>query len=246
MKAIILAAGYATRLYPLTKDFPKPLLEVNNKPILDYIVEEINTIDEVDQIYIITNNKFYNIFNEYANKKNNIKSIEVVNDGTSSNEDRLGPVGDIFYVVDKYKIEDNLLVMSGDNLFDDKLVNAYNYFKEKESTTIYGVVEEDVEKLKTLGVAILDENNKVLQLVEKPSEPISNTAIYSTYFINKKDINYFYKYKEEGYLKDVNYNFIEYLYKEEDVYAYRSNGRCYDIGTKEALDEINDMYTENK
>ncbi len=117
MKCILLCAGYATRLFPLTENFPKALLKVGEKAILDYIVAEVNNIDQVDEIYLITNAKYTPHFEKWAEEKNNIKTIKVINDETYSNEDRLGAIGDIMYTLDKEKVDDDVLIIAGDNLF---------------------------------------------------------------------------------------------------------------------------------
>jgi len=237
MKCILLCAGYATRLFPLTENFPKALLTIGDKPLLDYIIDEVNTIKEVDQIYIITNDKYYKHFKEFSDRKNNIKPIEVINDLTSSNEERLGPVGDTIYVIENKKIDDDLLVIAGDNLFTYPLINVINYYKEKRTTVVCSKKLDDITLLKSFAVAKLDSNNKVIDIVEKPSNPQSNIAVYATYVYPKDIIPYFNKCNKED-------NFIVYLYKIKDVYAYNFKGECYDVGTHETLDLVKKMYSK--
>ena len=136
MKAIILAAGYATRLYPLTKNMPKPLLPIANKPIIEYILDQINTIGQIDVVYVITNNKYYQHFLNWANdfhKKNaSSKRLEIINDGTMTNESRLGSIGDIHYVISQKDLNDDLFIVAGDNLFDFQLNDLITYLVRKK------------------------------------------------------------------------------------------------------------------
>ena len=125
MKCILLCAGYATRLFPLTENFPKALLEVGGRPLLNYIVDEVNTLDEVDEIYLVTNNKYTPHFQKWADELNNIKPITVFNDKTTTNENRLGAIGDIEFTIENAKIDDDLLIIAGDNLFTFKLRVEY-------------------------------------------------------------------------------------------------------------------------
>ena len=131
MKCILLCAGYATRLFPLTENFPKALLEVGGRPLIDYIVDEVNTLDEVDQIYLVTNKKYTPHFEEWANNKNNIKPITVFNDNTTTNENRLGAIGDIQFTIEQAKIDDDLLIIAGDNLFTFKLRDFVDFQNQK-------------------------------------------------------------------------------------------------------------------
>ena len=242
MKCILLCAGYATRLFPLTEKFPKALLTINNKPLLDYILEEVNTIDEVDEIYVITNNRYYNHFNSWAYEKNNIKPIKVLNDGTMSNDDRLGAIGDIMFVLEKENIDNDLLIIAGDNLFTYKLKDVVNYYHEKQKTIVCAKELDDTQLLKRFAVAKVNNENKIVDLVEKPEEPQSNLAVYATYIYPKEILPYFNKYKLEGNNMDAPGRFPQYLYDKEDIYVYAFNGECYDVGTHETLKEVNELY----
>ena len=244
MKCILLCAGYATRLFPLTENFPKALLEIGNRPLLDYILDEINTINEVDEIFVITNSRYYNHFSKWAIDKNNFKPIKVINDNTTSNDDRLGAIGDLLYVIEKENINDDLLVIAGDNLFTYKLKDVVDYYKEKKDTILCAKELDDINLLKRFAVAKIDDNSKVLSLIEKPDIPESNLGVYATYIYPKKVLKYFKLYKEEGNNMDAPGNFPQYLYKKENVYIYKFNGECYDVGTHETLKEVNDLYSK--
>lgn len=242
MKAIILVAGYATRLYPLTKDTPKPLLEVGGKAIIDYIVEQINTVKAIDEIYVVSNHKFAGHFEQWANKLNNSVPIKVLDDGTETEETRRGAIGDIQYTIEEMGIDDELMIIAGDNLFTYSLEEYYNYYKAKNDDCVCVKQFDDMEMIKQLGVVLLDENDKIINFEEKPQEPKSNKAAFATYIYKKETVPMFKDYLDKGNKPDAPGNFLAWLYKEKDVYAYVMNGECYDIGTHKALEEVREIF----
>ena len=244
MKCILLCAGYATRLFPLTENFPKALLEIGHRPLLDYILDEVNTIDEVDKIYVITNDRYCKHFENWSNVKNNIKPIKVINDNTTSNDDRLGAIGDIMYVINKENISDDLLIIAGDNLFTYKLKDVINFYNQKKNTVVCAKKLDDIELLKRFAVAKVDNNDKIIDLEEKPEKPKSNLGVYATYIYPKEILKYFEIYKNEGNNMDSPGHFPQYLYNKEDIYVYKFDGECYDVGTHETLKEVNDLYSK--
>jgi len=238
MKAIILIAGYATRMYPLTENQPKALLPLKGKPVIDYIVEQINQLPEVDKIYAVTNHKFYTHFCNWAKTAPTNIPVEVINDGTTSNENRRGANGDIQFCIDEKNIDDELFIVAGDNYFTYDLKEQLNMFRTTGCDTIAGKELDDIEQLKAFAVAKLDANGKVLDLVEKPQVPESNIAIYATYFYKKETIPLFKQYLDEGNDPDKPGSFPQWLHKTRDVYAYIMNGDCYDIGTIKMYEEM--------
>ena len=238
IKAIILVAGYATRLYPLTLNTPKALLPIAGKPIIGYILDEINTIPNIDEVYVVTNSKFYPHFSEWAAGVDSVVPVEVIDDGTSSEETRLGGIGDIKYAIDKCAIDDDLMIIAGDNFFTYRLADYYAEYEKNPSN--YVVVKEldDVEQLRHFAVAKLDADNKILDLVEKPSEPQSNIAVYATYIYRRETLPLFERYFEEGNNPDAPGYFVQWLHKIRPVYAWRMNGDCHDIGTQTAYDDV--------
>ena len=142
MKCILLCAGYATRLFPLTENFPKALLEVGGKPIINYVIDEVNTLNEVDEIYLVTNNKYTPHFQEWADKLNNVKPITVYNDKTTTNENRLGAIGDIEFTIEQAKIDDDVLIIATDNLFTFKLRDFVDFQKQFGTSAICVKTEE--------------------------------------------------------------------------------------------------------
>ncbi len=172
MKCLILAAGYATQLYPLTENFPKPLLKVQDKTILDWLLEDIDRSGCIDQYIVITNHRFSDHFRQWAEK--HPLPITVLDDGTETNETRLGAVRDVQFAIDELKLEDDLLVIAGDNLLNFSLTGFIAYQKRKNTTCIMRYWEPDMNKLHKTGVAEVDENDRILRMEEKPAHPRSN------------------------------------------------------------------------
>ena len=242
MKAILLVAGYATRLYPLTKDKPKALLNVGGKPILTHILDKINTIDIIDEVIVVSNDKFFRQFEQWAKSANTQKRIKVLNDGTTSEDNRRGAIGDMQFVIAEENIQDELVVIAGDTLFTYELTDFYDFYKDSDKDCAIAKVVEDVEQLKQFAVALLDENGKIIELNEKPQKPNSNVAVFATYIFKKETIPMFEQYLAQGNKPDAPGYFIQWLYKQKDVYAYRMNGQCYDIGTPESYEEVQNIF----
>lgn len=243
MKCILLCAGYATRLFPLTENFPKALLKVGGRALLDYILDEVNSLDEVDQVYLVTNAKYTPHFEDWANEKNNIKPITVVNDGTTTNDNRLGAIGDIIYTIQDRKIDDDILIIAGDNLFTFKLRDLVDFYKSKKAPTVT-VRKEDRESLKRLGVPELDADMRIIGFEEKPAEPKSEYAAYAEYIYPREVLSAFDDYIKEGNSNDAPGNMIAYIHKKMPTYAYAFEGECYDVGTHDALAYVNELYSK--
>ena len=242
MKCLILGAGYATRLYPLTENFPKPLLEVKGKTIIDWLIEDLETTNKIDNYIVISNHKFINHFNNWKdNHKLNTK-ITILDDGTISNETRLGAVCDIELAIKKLNIKDNLMVIAGDNLLDFSLNDFINYFENKKSTCVMRYYEKDLDKVKKSAELIIDTNDLVIEMNEKPSVPKSNWCCPPFYIYSSKDINMVEKSLKDGCKKDAPGSFIEYLAKCRPVYAMEMNGNRYDIGTLDSYNNICKTY----
>jgi len=237
MKCIILAAGYATRLYPLTKNTPKPLLEVAGKVIVEHIISKVEELDCVDNIYIVTNDKFSQDFVDWLHDFDTKKAIEVINDGTKNNGDRLGALGDINYLINTKNVDDDVIVIAGDNLFELSLKEFVTIFDEKKQNIVVLHDVKDMELAKYYGVAQIDENSTVVNFDEKPISPKSTLISTGIYLFPKKTLLLIRKYIDQGNNPDKTGDFIEWLHKRNTVYAYVTDKKWYDIGSLEQLEK---------
>ena len=241
MKAIILAAGYATRMYPLTKDRPKALLPIGGRPMLDYLMDQIATVREIDRAYIVTNSRFYRQFCDWANTaaaRYPGMELEILDDGTDSNENRLGAVGDIRFVLDARAVDDDLLVAASYDFFTFKLVDFVSDFRLRGRDTLLGKRLGWMDDLKRFAVAVLDENGRVLDLEEKPRQPKSDVAIYALYLYRRDTVPLIRQYLDEGNPPDAPGHFPEWLYRRREVGVYLFDGECIDIGTPQSYEQI--------
>lgn len=240
MKCLVLAAGYATRLYPLTENFPKPLLQVKGKTILDWLVDDIASCGLVDEFVIISNHKFAHHFENWANGK--AHKITVVDDGTSSNETRLGAVKDILFAITQQNIDDDMLVIAGDNVLDFSLGKFINYSLEKKASCIMRYYEADAKKLLKCGVVTIDDYDKILNMTEKSPTPATNWCTPPFYFYTKSDAKLIKQGIESGCGVDAPGSFIAWLCKIVDVYAMEMPGKRYDIGNLESYEAVKSDY----
>lgn len=239
MKAIILAAGYATRLYPLTKYTPKALLKIKGIAIIDHIVNKIKKIDDINEIIVITNNKFYKDFlNWYKYNKEDIIPITILNDLTTSNDNRLGAISDLQFAIEQKNINEDILLLACDNYFSFELSDFYNYYKHKNENCIVGKEEKNVD-YKHFGIAALDNNNLITNFIEKPDFPLSNIITYAIYIYKKETLPLVKEYLNEGNSKDGLGNFNSWLYNKRPIYCYKFKGNCYDIGSLETYNKLN-------
>lgn len=236
MKAIILAAGYATRLYPLTKNFPKPLLEVGCKTILDHLIDQLKNIADIDDIYVVTNHRFHGHFTDWARGNKAIRS-DILDDGTTSNDDRLGAVGDIQFVIEARDIADDVLILAADNILLFSLQNFVSTFKSNPASHIAVRHNPDYDDRKRRGNVQLDEDNRVLQFIEKPDRPISEWSASPVYVYPASILPRFKEYIANGGNPDAPGHFLEWLHACEAVYAYNIEGGVLDIGNRESLAE---------
>lgn len=245
IKSIILSAGYATRLYPLTKNRPKPLLDVGGKPIVEHIIKKIEEVDEINEIFIVTNDKFYKNFLDWNNSFESSKKIVIINDKTASNENRLGSLGDIKFVIEHMNLMDDILVVAGDNLFEFSILDVVKLYRRKKKTIVALYDVKDLELAKHYGIVLVNEDNKIIHFEEKPKNPkstLSSTGIYIfPYRIAVKIIEFV---KEED-KKDKIGNFLEWLYKNKEVYCYISQKKWFDIGSLSQLEKARQEFHDN-
>lgn len=230
MICLILAAGYATRLYPVTRKVPKPLLLVGDKHILDYLVEDMDNIKEISEYVIVTNHIFAEQFEEWARFLKTDKKITVLDDGTITNETRMGAVKDIQFTIEKLNIKDDLLVMAGDNLLDFSLKYFVAEFYKRKKTLVMCSREENLEKLKRTGVAKLGEKGIIVSMEEKPENPKSRWAIPPFYVFMKKDLSHIMRAAKAGCRTDSPGELLVWLCGQTEVFAMEMPGNRFDIG----------------
>lgn len=240
MKCLILAAGYATRLYPLTENFPKPLLKVGEKTILDWLIDDIEQAGIVDEYIIISNHKYARHFNEWACGKE--QKIIVVDDGTSSNETRLGAVKDIQFAIEQLSIDDEMLIIAGDNVLDFSLCRFIEYCRKKNTSCIMRYFESDNKKLTKCGIVTVDSNDKILSMLEKPAIPPSNWCCPPFYFYTRADAKLVEKGIESGCGTDAPGSYIAWLCTQTEVHAMEMPGSRYDIGNLESYEYVKKTY----
>ena len=240
MKCLILAAGYATRLYPLTENFPKPLLKVQDKTILDWLLEDIDGAGIVDQYAVITNHKFAGHFQAWASA--HPLPITVLDDGTETNETRLGAVRDIQFAIDALGLNEDLLVIAGDNLLNFSLQGFIRYAQEKKTTCIMRYWEPDENKLHKTGVAEVDDSDRIVGMEEKPANPKSNWCTPPFYIYKAADVPLVKKGIEAHCGVDAPGSFIAWLCTQTTVHAYEMPGRRFDIGNLESYHLVQNTY----
>ena len=249
MKCLIIAAGYATRLYPLTENFPKPLLKVGEKSILDWLIDDLEQTGEISEYIVVTNHKFAHIFEKWAVERDGHARLDrasapitVVDDGTSSNETRLGAVCDVQYAIERCAVDDDLLVMAGDNLLSFSLSEFVAYFREKGTTCIMRYWEADEARLRKSGIAEVDADGRILSMEEKPANPRSNWACPPFYIYRRAEVPLVAAGIAAGCGTDAPGSFIAWLCTQTTVHAWQMPGPRYDIGNLASYQEVKRIF----
>ena len=272
MKCVVIAAGYATRLGELTKNFPKPLLKIGENTILGRMLDDIDRIPEIDEHIIISNHRFAPIFAQWAKDQGQINSdqgqrskvkgkgettsdlrlqtsdrrwkkpITIVDDGTETNETRLGAVCDLLFAMDKLHIDDDLLVVAADNLLFFSFQEFVDFAKEKGTSCIMCHEQPSIEKLQRTGVVELDANNKVLGMEEKPQVPKSHWAVPPFYIYLKNDLDLVRHSVENGCGKDAPGNLAHYMVEHTTMHAWQMSAGRFDIGSLDTYYEAVEKY----
>lgn len=240
MKCLILAAGYATRLYPLTENFPKPLLKVGDRTILDWLVDDISSCGEVDTYVVISNHRFAGFFRDWAAGRS--ENITVVDDGTSTNETRLGAVRDIQFAIESLGIDDDCLVIAGDNVLDFSLVQFIKYARLKGTSCIMRYCEKDPAKLVKSGVVEVDGEDRILSMEEKPAVPRSCWCCPPFYFYTREDARRVAEAIKNGCAVDAPGSYIAWLSGRTAVHAMQMDGKRFDIGNLESYRKVCEEY----
>lgn len=248
MKNIVIAAGYATRLGELTRNFPKPLLKVGGNTILGRMLDDIDRIDGIDEHVIITNHRFAGIFNDWAEGMKNViqKKITIVDDGTESNDTRLGAVCDLLFAMEELNIHDDLLVVAADNILEFSFQGFVDFARSKGTSCIVYHEQPSIDKLRRTGVVLLDGNNKVLDMEEKPQAPKSRWAVPPFYIYLEKDLDLVRHSVENGCGKDAPGNLAHYMVDHTTMHAWPMAGTGknlrFDIGSLDTYKEACKKY----
>ena len=242
MKAIVLAAGYATRLYPLTLDTPKPLLEVAGRPMLERILGSLAPIEEIGEVFVVTNARFAPRFQAWAERYRPPRDglrLTVVDDGTTDDATKLGAIGDIGLVLDRGRIEEDVVVVAGDNLFSESLAGFGRACRERAAPLVAVYDVRDLEQMHKYNAISLDEEGRITYFEEKPERPTSTLTAIALYFYPRETLPLLRRYLEEGNNPDQPGRLVQWLYTRTPVYTWRVPGRWYDIGSRETLAEAN-------
>ena len=250
LTCIILAAGYATRMYPLTENFPKPLLEVGGKTILDWLVDDVSESCNIRDFVVISNHKFLRFFQDWAFEKEQSTrgaferplGITVLDDGSMDNDHRLGAVKDIEFAIDSLNLKDNLLVLAGDNVLDFSFKGFVEYAQKIGTTCIMRHYQGSLEKLRKTGVVEVDSSDLVLSMEEKPKEPKSNWAVPPFYYYPASDLAMLKEGIASGCGTDAPGSFISWLVSRRPVHAYEMPGQRFDVGSIEGYEKIRSEY----
>ena len=245
MKVIILAAGYATRLYPLTQTQPKPLLPVAGKPMVEYVLDNLAPIEGIDRIYVVTNSKFASHFQAWSDlyrMRNPRLQFTVVNDGSTDDSNKLGAIGDIHFVLQTHQVDDDVIVVAGDNLFSQPLADFGRFCREKNSPVVAVYDVKDLEQVKKYNAITLGPDGRITFFEEKPKNPVNTMSAIALYYYPRAVIPLIKQYIAEGNNPDQPGRLIQWLYPRVPVYTWTVPGIWYDIGSKETLAEANRIF----
>src|SRR5215471_18251813 len=247
MRVIILAAGYATRLYPLTLTQPKPLLPVADKPMIEYVLDNLAAIQGLDRIYVVTNAKFAAHFQRWADNYRRTKAeldFTIVNDGSTDDSNKLGAIGDLHLVLVREKIDDDVIVVAGDNLFSEELSEFGEFCRRKESPVLAVYDVGELEQVKKYNSISVDETGRITFFEEKPRNPTSTLTGIALYYYPKATLPLIKQYVADGNNPDQPGRLIQWLYPRTPVYTWTVPGIWYDIGSKETLEEANKIFAK--
>ena len=239
MNVLILAAGYATRLYPLTLNKAKPLLVVGGKPIIEWLVDNLVGIPDLETIYVVTNDKFAADFQTWSQAYQKLHpefKFKVVNDGSTSDDDKLGAIGDINFVVNHENLsQTSLLIAAGDNLFTNSLANFVANARNTEVTVAVHDVG-DIEAIKKYGNVAVDAEGIMTRFEEKPQKPQGTLAAIALYYYSPAVLSLLRTYLADGNNADQPGRFVQWLYTRTPVKTFQIKDRWLDIGSKETLE----------
>jgi glucose-1-phosphate thymidylyltransferase len=246
MKVIILAAGYATRLYPLTLNQPKPLLPVAGKPMIEHVLDNL-AVPGIDRVYVVTNNKFADHFQKWADTYRASKSkidFTVVNDKSTDDTNKLGAIGDLHLVLTSQKVDDDIIVVAGDNLFSQKLDGFVHFANEKKAPVLAVYDVGNLEEIKKYNSITVAADGKITFFEEKPKQPTSTLTGIALYYYPKSTLPLIHQYIAEKNNPDQPGRLVQWLYPKTPFYTWRVPGLWFDIGSKETLEEANHIFAK--
>ncbi|OGX27770.1 MAG: hypothetical protein A2787_06335 [Omnitrophica WOR_2 bacterium RIFCSPHIGHO2_01_FULL_48_9] len=244
MKVLILAAGYGTRLYPLVTDTPKSLLDVQGQPLINYIVRRVEKLSGLNEILVVTNNKFFKVFQNWAAAQTQCPvKIKIINDETKSPDDRLGSVGDIHFVIQQGSLKEDLLVVGGDNLFTDDLSQYFAFAHKKSPGITIGIYDiHDRKEARKFGVVDIDNYGRITSFEEKPEAPRSSLIAMCVYYFPQATVGLVAEYLKESIKADKAGDYIKWLCSKKEVYGFAFHGKWYDIGSIESYREAQEKF----
>lgn len=242
MKNIVIAAGYATRLYPLTENFPKPLLKVGERSILERMLDDIDPLPEIDEHIIVTNHKFAPVFEQWLGTVSYRKPVTVIDDGTVSNETRLGAVRDLLLAIESRDVDDDIMVLAADNILEFSLRGFVDFFRAKDTSVIMCHHEPELRRLQRTGVIAVDDDMRVLEMQEKPEVPVSHWAVPPFYIYSRGDLPLIRECLEHGCGHDAPGNLAHYLAGVSTLHAWPMPGGRFDIGSLDSYREAQERF----
>ena len=243
MKSVIIAAGYATRLYPLTENFPKPLLQVGNRNIIERILDDIDPIPDIDSHIIVTNHRFAPIFREWAASAVYSKPLTIIDDGTETNETRLGAVRDLLLAIKDCVVDDDIMVLAADNILEFSLRGFVDFFKEKKTSVIMCYHEPELKKLQRTGIIAVDSDMKVLRMQEKPQTPLSNLAVPPFYIYSQSTLPIIRSAIDNGCEYDAPWHLAQYISEVSILHAWPMPAGRFDIGSLDSYREAQEKFS---
>jgi glucose-1-phosphate thymidylyltransferase len=246
MKLIILGAGYATRLYPLTLNQPKPLLTVAGKPMIEHVLDNLRPIEEIDHVYVVTNAKFAGHFQKWADSYRGNQSgpdFTIVNDQSTDDSNKLGAIGDLHLVLEREQIADDIIVVAGDNLFSNSLAKFGDFCREKNAPVLAVYDVGDLDEIKKYNAIEVDEQGRIVFFEEKPAQPKSTLTGIALYFYPRSALPLIRQYIAEGNNPDQPGRLVQWMYPRTPFYTWKVPGIWYDVGSKETLEEANRIFS---